>query len=665
MSNNILERLAQMSTPDIKRANWNLDYDVAGTNDFGFLKVKMCELINANSKVKLDFKSAYCTNPTISPVFSKAKVRVSAFWIPISLYVPALRDGSVVKAGQTDYTFPAVNLPYSSDAQLVKGSLSSSTALSWDSTPMQAIGNEAHLKAVLTSRFGQYTHYVPMGSLLSELGMWKPDYRAVGFTLDDLNIEYPPAKCAIPLLGYFDIYRTYIANSQEEYIPLRVQSFKPAFDYEYTVPDAVEPDVDGWSTRIGHVSAQPAKDVYITREKIELLLRDVRSAFMQNLYDSGLINVSFNRHFGASLFPTLTPINFELYLNQDSLETVKSFMTRNPPITISENHYYELRDTYMGDRFTAYLSNENVEYERSTARVQTDENGYITMEQVYAAQRVQNYIRRSVFKNNGYADFVEAEAGITPPTTLTHPMFLGSVSTDLFWNDVVSQTQTLGSNDIESNTNLGSRASIGFGRMLTGSYRGKDDRPFVSFTAKEPGYLMLIESIVPDISYFMQYNPDFDKITLESLYWPAFDKDGYQDKQFSHVVQQFDEDLGVMPLRIDFDSYNVAYAKEPAYSEHMMRANRMTGQIVEAGVYRHWVFSRQGYADELREAYDNNQSPSFENLVRKATTTYVDPEPYNKIFANENGLDNFQTYYSFDFKVYQPLSHRFLSFSQL
>lgn len=647
MANNILERLANMDAPDPKRSNFNRSFSNVGTNDFGFLKVKFCEEIIAGSHVTLDFKSAYSTNPTISPVLSKAKVRVTAIWIPTSLYVPALRDDVQIKPGKTDYSFPSVHI----DLAQVNSDISESRQFVSENQvltrPMVGV-TTTDVVHMLRGYYGNGMPIVPRGSLMSELGMYSPDFQPGNFRGGtDPRMFY---RNMIPLLGYLDFYRTYVANNQDDRIPLRTQNFYPGFDYEYT-------DVDN-GTRIYHIDSSPAVDVVIDRNALDSLFHNVRLIGLDypangELFDitSILADSPIWSALYSSWFAPKRCLNAQLYINDESREEFSSFINRNPPVFANDNHFFELRDTYAGDYFTAYLSNQNVEYERSTARVDVGVDGVITMEEIYTAQRVQNYIRRSVFKNNGYKEFIESQYGITPPTNLSRPMFLGSIATDLYWNDVVSQTQTGDDNSIESNMNLGSRAGLGFGRMLTGSYRGNDSKPFVNFTAKEPGYLMLIESIVPDVSYFRNYHPQFDKVSLESLYFPAFDKDGYQDKSFG-VLNSSPSSLSKVLERLDWSVYNSAYAQEPAYFEHMASANRMSGQISEEGVYRHWVFTKQ----------QDDFETTIGHYMHEQRSTYVDPELYNSIFANSNGLDNFQTYYDFDFKVYQPMSHRFLSF---
>lgn len=660
MANNLVEYLAQLKAKDPKRANWLFDCSNIGTNTFGFIKPKLVKEVIAGSHVTYDFKSAYSSNPTISPVLSRAKVSVCAIWVPISLYVPALRDGVQVKAGKDDYSFPTINFNYSS---LRSDYLSRLSSAKDDYADQSSTSNRERLYEAI---YAKYLPYIPSNSIFSELRMWRPGFNPTSFAVNSNPDDgYPEAKNAIPLLGYYDFYRSYIMNSQVEVTPLRIRGYNVQRSFHSST---------------GSITQEPT-DTYIDRNRFDELFQTVRTS--GSLYPNNGTSFDVTRSLtdflrGSSIVNGFAPER-QIYIDYvpDEVPGDVSSVETGRPILFNDDHYGELRATYFADYNTAFLSNENVEYERSTARVQADDEGIITMEQIYHAQKVQNFIRRTVFKNSDYAEFIDSQYGITPPTNLTKPLFLGKVSTWLSFNDVVSQAQTSDDTDVDSNTALGSRSSLGFGRMVTGKLRSKEDRHFVSFTAKEPGYFMVLEWIVPEVSYFQGFDPLYDKRSLGSLFFPAFDKDGYQDKQLKYLNEQVVDPLygtSGMPGFFNFKDYNVAVAQEPAWWEYMTTHNLMSGQMVNEGVYRHWVFHREYDSrfvgdrplrlnnDNISDFLPTEPAQWYSSPIRDFTDIYVNPEDFTHIFANEQGLDNFQTFYKHDIKVYQPLSHRFLSF---
>ena len=645
MANNFVEQLAKLYTIDPKRANWLGVPSVTGTNDFGFIKVRHCEEVIPSTVYRFNFKSAYSSNPSITPVLSRAKITVAGIWIPLSLYVPALRDGAEVKALETDYSFPSLNFDYFTYNQV------------WNS--------DKAVDGVFNRR--NNVQYIPANSIFTELNMWEPYFTPVSRFVPDVTEDtvYPSAKNAIPLLGYYDFFRHYILNNQQELHPLRVQGLSRRYGSN-NVP-----------------STQPPVDAYLTRKSFDTLFANVRrignggTSFSSSIdYPQGdgafdITQVLSNFYFGPSQqFNRFTP-------NRKYSTLYGDFPEITQWVYFNDDHFGEVRATYFSDFNTAYLSNENVSYERSTARViadQTDDGISFTMEQIFAAENVQDFIRRSIFKQNDYASFIDAETGITPPTNLTKPLFLGSVSTWFNFNDVISQAQTSTDGFVEDNTSLGSRASLGFARMATNV--GEKSRDFVKFTAKEPGYFMLLEWIVPEVAYWQGYHPMYDKTTLMSLYYPSFDRSGYQDQRLPHLVEMVhndpNEDLeqyGWWFKALDTESYDISFMQVPAYWEHMAYRNRLVGQMVDNTSYLTWNFHRDYDLSSFMflgvESNGNIYPNSFQNdalLSFEVTNAYVDPEKFHDIYANVEALDNIQCYYKFNIEKYQPLSHRFLSF---
>lgn len=644
MANNLVEYLANLKTNDPKRANWLLDCSHLSTTDFGFIRPKFVREVIAGSTIRYDFKSAYSTNPTLTPVLSSAKATVVGIFIPTSLYVPALRDGAQVKSGRTDYAFPTINFNYPQLRRLYES------------------GTQA------MKQRGAGLPYIPANSIFTELNMWAPWFQPIGFAVDDSSAPTPSAKNAIPLLGYYDFIRHYVLNSQVDSIPLRVRGYSrvnrnlPFFANSQNAP--LDPD---WVT-------QEPLDLYKQRVDFDNLFKDIRSAGSNYSLFGGLdgqtptfdITTCLTRFISAPRpSGTANTGAFAPYKNMNYMVDLPT--DDSAVVSYNDNHFGEFRQTYKADYFTAFLSNEQVQYERSTARVVADDGGVITMEQIYSMEKVQSYIRKTIFKNSDYSEFIDAHYGVTPPTYLNKPLFLGAVSTHLYFNDVVSTVQSPDSNGlVDSNTDLGSRASLGFGRMVTGSLRDDKERPFIQFTAKEPGYFMVLEWIVPDVMYYQGYDPLYDKLSLESLYYPEFDRSGYQDKQLRHIVEQSVGDFYSLPDGMLIANYNLAYAQEPAYWEYMSAYGRMSGQIVDPSAYRNWVFTRDLSLNTVSASVSNVVPPNPVNFgsdpFRNIVDIYVCPEDFNHIFANTQGLDNIQCFYRHEYKAFQPLSHRFLSF---
>lgn len=671
MANDIAAQLIDAQYNKIKRSNFDWDNKIQTSADFGFIKPIFTTEVLANTGFTFDMRAAISTNPTVTPVLSRAKVQYTAWWIPARLYVPALRDGVKVKAGENDYAFPSINFPY--------GNYQSE----WSGLSIPSSGTIEYEKM----RRGQGFPYIPANSIFTSLGMWSPNFDPFSFINKTGTTSYavfPEPKNAIPLLGYYDIFRNYFMNSQEEGAPIRVFS---SYAYQTDTPP-IDPSDGNVYTQTNHLSPV---DVYLNRDGFDEIFKVVRSAGSQypeadnSVVSSPLGPFDVTRYI-ASMYKALEVEEYDKDYSFDiaSFAPFRTYLKSSPngnipvgdvAVPIPIRHFGECRTTYLNDYFTAFLSNENVEYERSTARVQLAEDNTITMEQIYSAQRVQNFIRRSVFRNSDFAEFIDVQYGVKPRTDITKPMFLGAISSWLTWNDVISTTQSqdpTSDTSIDSNINLGSRAALGFGMTVTGRYRPKKERPFVRFETKEPGYFMVLQTIVPEVSYYRGFDPMYSKISLGSLYYPSFDKDGYQDAQFQYLVECPARDVPSIPpgsgqntypnflTSTNFLEWNVAYAQQPAWFEYMAKYDRLDGDFADPSIYMNWTFHRGDYRfNGIEEDEDDSNLPSFINYY---STSYVQPELFNYIFANAQNVDNFQCFFNFDINVYQPMSHRILSF---
>ena len=104
--------------------------------------------------------------------------------------------------------------------------------------------------------------------------------------------------------------------------------------------------------------------------------------------------------------------------------------------------------------------------------------------------------------------------------------------------------------------------------------------------------------------------------------------------------------------------------------EYLLTHNKMSGQMVDEGVYRHWVFHREVDPPHTSQdwnpaatAFDPDHLDEFgATPLMYINDIYVKPEDFTHIFANTQGLDNFQTFYRHECNVFQPISHRFLSY---
>lgn len=600
MATNPIMNLLNVEWPEKNLSNWNVDYDLATTMDVGYNVPILTDKIMAHTHVRLNLGAATFTNPTIAPLYAKYKQQITAWWAPTALYVPKMRDGDKWDA-DTDVKYPFV-CP--------------------DWTDITLSGADTYT--------GNGHEYIPTASLGHYLGLYPARFTTATW---DTTGDVVPDRDGIPLLMYYDIFRNFIANQQEEMFPIRTRAFLPAF-----VNNAGQTTV-----------ARNAVDSYISRSLIDEAITNCRNINRRQLEQS--VNSIFADLFG---FDPLFARRSVFFLGDDV--TNESQITDPANFIFAEDYNYGLtRSPYAADYFSSFVSNENVELERTKARVKV-ENDFFTMEQWKIASRMQNFIRKTIFSNSDFSEFIDVHFGVKPPRNLDKPMFLGARVEDIYFNDVISTAQTISQdspdNTIDGNQNLGSRAAFGRAKL-----QASNDW-FVEFTSREPGYLMLICTLIPEVSYFEGLDPMFSTLQFSEEYFPEFDAIGWQDKRKStfNVVPRQDPTGAIVingPL-VKFDEWDTALAQEPAWFEYMAKYNRLSGQMTDP-MYRHWTLARS-----FNHGYQAGDNVALNQL--RAYNVYIQPEMFNGIFAVTQNVHNFQMYVAFDYKKRQPLSKQFLSF---
>lgn len=617
---NPLSRLLDIDFPEINRSNWNTSYDVAFTADVGYVKPVFVDRVMAGTRCQLDFDSASFANSTIAPLYGRYKVKYLAFWAPDRLYMSDWLTGE--KMVDDDYPYPYIKVfPYQRFAQ--------------------SGGQNSNFASVTAS--GQ--QYVPPTSLAEYLGIY-PAFATSGYwrrsSVDDPGL---PVKNAFSLLAFWDAYRSFFVNPQEEYFPVRTQS--------------AEIDVGLAGQMLTPVNT------YCKVSQLDEFFRAIKRADSDAERD--VLNI-FNTIMG---FNPVTCPRRVYQINQDVNYTNPSQVIASPDNAyFSVNYHYGLPlGTYLADPYTSFISNDNVEVERSKSKVLVNNNEF-TMEQWYIASRIQSKIRKNLYQFDDFAQWIDTNFGVKPSTTLTKPMFLGAFMSDIIFNDAISTVQQTdnedGSNYLEQNKNLGSRAGYGVG------YKG-DRENFFDFTAKEPGTVMIVQQIIPEVFYFEGSDKIHEKLNFNEEFNPIFDALGFQDLEKADMnlvphlaldstgtfVNQAISSNSSLPGVTDFTSYNSAVAQQPYGFEHMAKHNRLMGQMTQDNYYQSWSLARSfNYVRGANKAGFNTYPQDSMQLY----SSYIIPEMYNNIFANTQNIDNFQFYLSFDYKKYQPVSKQFLSF---
>ena len=490
----------ETDTVNGSRSNFNVGYKNRFSADFGYLIPAGLWDVPAHSHFKCDLYASLSSNPTLAPILGKVKFRAEAYFVEKAAYVQRLRDNEKVPIDR--------NVPFPTfSAQKFRG------------------------------------HYSAKGSITDFLQMYPS-----GFNTTFINGESPndctPHLNAIPFIMYYDIFRNYYVNPQDDNIPIRDKGYYPATED----------------------NSYPIEDVYVTREQLDTFVREAR--------DSQEVDTVFFDNLGVSPLMAMEP----------------TYDNRVTPFDHQRgSHHGLMRRTLNNDFFTSFISNDNAKLMHTYSNV-TVNGGTFNMEQVNLANRNWRLATRSLLWGTDWKDFNKVHYGVDLLIPYGKPQFLGAISSDFTFDDVISQAQT-GSNDITSaddvtkNTNLASRAGLAYGALHT-----NDNKHFIEFNTKDEGYVMVLISLVPEVDYYQGIDPMYTKTNLQHSWMQELNSVGLQDfhRHWASVVPTGNASSNV----VSWEELNTALWQVPIWFEYMAKYNQLHGDFTADFLNRYWVFSR-------------------------------------------------------------------------
>lgn len=276
--------------------------------------------------------------------------------------------------------------------------------------------------------------------------------------------------------------------------------------------------------------------------------------------------------------------------------------------------------TYQSDIFNSFLRNDYVALITSSSSIAVVGN-QITIDQIQLAKKQWEHMSRLVASGGTWRDYIEVAYGVRDMTDFEIPMYLGGLSKEVVFQEIVSNADT-------AERPLASIAG-------KGTFSGKHKGGYVELNAKEPGYLMAIMSLTPRIDYTQGNDFDVNLTNLDELHKPAFDGLGYQDLSTDQMAW-FDTSVTTAGV----PTYKSA-GKIPAWLNYMTSYNKALGTLADESEM--WLI--------LGRRYENNTNGITD------LTTYVDPKKFNYIWADgRRDAQNFWVEIEFDITKRAPIS---------
>lgn len=600
-----------------ERSTHNLSQGWKSSMQVGTLYPFLVEPALRGDKFEIDLAAGVRTIPTKGVLYGSYKLQLDVYACPVRLYTGILHNNPVNIGMKMDKVlFPQMTITHTDAPQS-------------ETTPIP-FNNSCLL------------HYLGLSGLGTGSGTISRQFNA------------------IPVLAYFDIFKNYYANKQEKYAYVITEGAESIIsEAEYMYWD--DNDIMNYSTPTFGQAELTADEIvnvsdptltirgnYLNINQVKIRAFNDEDTWLNgNLEDAkrvglvtnyridyeDLIDITFNRNYN---FRTEDTIQIEYYISKitpketslvpfplDNIDKMRmhllSHHTMGAPYSINSAHLQpydavvnngnlnELTPlnglcvkTYQSDLFNNWLSAEYIEGVNGIANITAvnTENG-LKIDALNFAEKMYNLLNRIAVSGNTYYDWQDVVYEQTPKPHLESPMYLGGLSQEIVFEEIVSQAAT-------EESPLGELGGRGISRHRKG---GK-----ITFKCDEACFIIGIVSITPRINY-SQGNRFYmtDILSMDDFHKPALDGIGFQDL--------IGERLAYFDTFINNDGtiQRHSIGKQPAWLDYMTAVDRVHGDFANG--------------DKSYMVLDRDYEQDMETFGIADATTYIDPAKYNYVFA--------------------------------
>lgn len=573
----------------------------------------------------IDLDADVKTHPTIGPLFGSYKVQLDVFMAPVRLYNARLHNNAInigrnmaaIKIPQIRLTAPLLAQPILEGTDLDNAQINPSC-------------------------------------LLAYLGL-----RGIGANYDD---ETAPSRDfnAIPLLAYWEIYKNYYANKQEE-IGMVI----------HTPLGALNQTVDSILANADAIVAAPATGTVFLTQNEQFTINytgaspDLSTIQLNWVFGSGNITLAeiltnvvdntgtttitgtydwarygdrqvINWQYATRRGPTnrVPEVADFVLSNIDDMRdqilrhaTPDAFLTNSyaqPPyswLPESVDGFANIQNTqeglgiktYQSDLFNNWLSTEWIDGPGGITEITSIDTtaGSFSIDTLNLSRKVYNMLNRIAVSGGTYDDWLDAVYAHDRYQRCESPMYMGGLIKELVFQEVVSNSAA--TNTEGTGEPLGTLSGKG---ILAKKHKGGH----VVVKVDEPSYIIGIVSITPRIDYSQGNEWDMHLKTMDDFHKPALDEIGFQEL--------ITEQMAWWDTKWDTVSNNWitnSAGKQPAWINYMTSLNKTFGNFAILNNEMFMTLNR-------RYEWDDSTGDILD------LTTYIDPVKFNFIFA-ETALD--------------------------
>lgn len=607
------------------------------TQSAGTLVPNLVLLAQKGDTIDIDIESHVLTHPTVGPLFGSFKHENHIFSVPIRLYNSWLHNNRTkIGLNMSDIKLPQIEVNIDKNYD--------------QPTPDN-----------------QWTQVNP-SCLLAYLGI-----RGYGINATTTGKDVTIQKMAVPLLGYYDIFKNFYANTQEENfytigataaIEKIIVQQTIGDKFESTTPDEINIGItNGDVVTIYPINTYEAKELIITWFEVTTESFQTGNPTQFGTWDKATGKWTIKtQSTTAGVLTSITPktrVQLQKYPLEDidlmrdliygekgntttiitadypgyNLPLYQSFIKRLPngKLNTTSSQFGLCLKTYNSDLLQNWVNTEWIDGVSGINEISAVDvtDGKLTMDALNLAQKVYNMLNRIAVSGGTYRDWLETVfTGGNYMERCETPMFEGGMSTEIVFQEVIS-------NSASGEQPLGTLAGRGYDT-------GKQKGGHIKIKVTEPCFIMGIGSITPRIDY-SQGNEFFNEFqTLDDIHKPALDGIGYQDS-LNWQRAWWDNTYMASSNRLQS-----AAGKTVAWINYMTNINRTFGNFAINDNEAFMVLNRN---------YELNPNAGTNETKIADLTTYIDPVKFNYIFADTN-LDamNFWVQTKFDIKVRRLIS---------
>ena len=258
--------------------------------------------------------------------------------------------------------------------------------------------------------------------------------------------------------------------------------------------------------------------------------------------------------------------------------------------------------TYLSDRFNNWLSTEWIDGEGGIADITSVDvsDGMLKMDALILAKKIYDMMNRIAVSDGSYQSWQEVVYDEKALRIAESPMYVGGMSSEVVFDEVVSNSAT-------EDQPLGTLAGRGAERQARGGNS-------IKIKIREPSMIMIIGSFTPRVDY-SQGNKWWTRLqTMNDFHKPNLDGIAFQEL-ITDEMAAFDTEVNANETLV----YKSA-GKQVAWQEYMTNIDQSYGSFSAYRELAHMAMNR---------SYEHDSKGAISDL-----TTYIDPTKYNVAFAD-------------------------------